>query len=116
MSNLVVGESRVFQEPDYVKVAGSACQSYATRAKIKINTAVCYLFCPYNEQTTKCIVVTCNERFPVQNPLDRIREIEKEIQKLKKERAMWSKKLSEEEKQKKESDWDKIGRSKNEKL
>ena len=58
LADLPIGTSIAVQETPNVKTPGSQCQSYASRAKVKITTQVNFMFSPKTEQTTKVVVVT----------------------------------------------------------
>lgn len=54
---LEVGETIILREPDGTN-AGAAAQCYALRARIKIETHVCFIVVPKNESMTKVISIT----------------------------------------------------------
>lgn len=54
---MVVGECRVFSEPDNTKNAGAPSQGFASRAGVKITTTACLVVVPSTAVTVKAVIV-----------------------------------------------------------
>ena len=57
LSEMSIGDSRVFIENRSVKNSGAAVTSYAHRAKIKVKTETCFIVIPTTLLTIKAVIV-----------------------------------------------------------
>lgn len=57
LKDMLVGECRIFSEPDNTKNAGAPSQGFAVRAKVKITTTACLVVVPSTSVTVKSVIV-----------------------------------------------------------
>ena len=57
LSEMAIGDCRVFIENRSVKNSGAAVTSYAHRAKIKVKTETCFILTPSTLVTIKAVIV-----------------------------------------------------------
>lgn len=54
---MMIGECRIFSEPDNTKNTGAPSQGFAVRAKVKITTTACLVVIPSTNVTVKAVVI-----------------------------------------------------------